>query len=43
MNVIIIIMKIIIKQMNVNSGIFRLEIKFGKRKFEKLNFNDWNF
>ena len=39
MNGIMIITKIIIKQVNVNSGIFQI----GKRNFEKLNFNNWNF
>ena len=43
MDGIIIITKTIIKQMNMNSGILRLEIRFGSQIVEELNFNDWNF
>ena len=39
MNEIVIITKIIIKQINVNSGILILEIRFGSQIFEELNFS----
>lgn len=39
MNGIVIVTKIITKQMNVNSRIFNI----GDQIFAELNFNDWNF